>query len=440
MADQLVFLTLFLGLISGPQRVDLQPGPAVKSIRILLDGKQVAALTHAPWNATVDFGPSIAPGDLVAIGYDARGDEVGRASQTVNLPRPFADFVIAVKNDANGAPVSAELRWEHLQGAKPVKSSLKVDNKIVPLDAGLRAKLPRLDPNQPHVLAASVQFEDGFVSRRELVIGGGVGDTADALLTPVAVRQTAGEAQQSNPSGCFTSGGSPVRVSAVEKSEAHVIVVVDPDPRDAVKALNLTMTPSMMLGPSVVEERHLFSLPTGIWLQLLWPIAERYKTTSNTSAVMFPPSTFVDAAQGGMLWFLTRAYSGHFDKDAPRLFADAAGAAGLDAITGGHRRAVIVVLDHQNDSSSHDAGSIRAYLSTIGVPLYVWSVTGPRPEPTGWGKVDDISSPAKLKVAVDRLREDLESQRVAWLATDGVSALRVQPTGRCNLTPLARWP
>lgn len=440
MADQLIFLTLFLGLISGPQRVDLQPGPAVKSIRILLDGKQVAALTRAPWNATVDFGPSITPGDLVAIGYDARGDEVARASQTVNLPRPFADFVIAVKNDAKGAPVSAELRWEHLQGAKPVKSSLKVDNKIVPLDAGLRAKLPRLDPNQPHVLAASLQFEDGFVSRRELVIGGGVGDTADALLTPVAVRQTAGETQQSNPSGCFTSGGSPVRVSAVEKSEAHVIVVVDPDPRDAVKALDLTMTPAMMLGPSVVDERHLFSLPTGIWLQLLWPIAERYKTTSNTSAVMFPPSTFVDAPQGGMLWLLTRAYSGHFDKDVPRLFADAAGAAGLDGITGGHRRAVVVVLDHQNDSSSHDASSIRAYLSTIGVPLYVWSVTGPRPELTGWGKVDDISSPAKLKAAVDRLREDLESQRVAWLATDGVSALRVQPTGRCNLTPLAHWP
>lgn len=439
MATQLVFLTLFLGLISGRQHVELQPGPAVKSIHILLDGKQVAALQHAPWSTTVDFGPSIAPGELVAVGYDARGDEVARASQTVNLPRPFADFVIAVKNDAKGTPVSAELRWEHLQGAKPVKSSLKVDGKVVPLDANLRAKLPRLDVNQPHVLAASMQFEDGFAPRRELVIGGGVGDTAESLLTAVAVRQPPGNADPAHPSDCFTSGGSPVRVSALEKSEAHVIVVVDPDPRDAMKALDLRMTPSMMLGPHVTDEHHLFSLHTGTWLQLLWPIAERYKTTSNTQAVMFPPSTYVEAQQGGMMWLLTRSYSGHFDKDAPRLFADAAGVAGLDAITGGNRRAVVVVLDHQNDGSGHAPASIRSYLSSIGVPLYVWSVTGPRPE-SGWGEIDDISSPAKLKAAVDRLREDLESQRVAWLATDAVAALRVQPTGRCNLTPLARRP
>jgi len=440
MATQLVFLTLFLGLISGPQRIDLQPGPAVKSIRILLDGKQVAALQQAPWTAAVDFGPSIAPGDLVAIGYDARGDEVARTSQTVNLPRPFADFVIDVKNDAKGAPVSAELRWEHLQGAKPVKSSLKVDGKTVPLDAGLRAKLPRLDVNQPHVLSASMQFEDGFVPRRELVIGGGVGDTADALLTPVAVRQS-GEAPPANPSSCFASGGSPVRVSALEKGRAIVIAVVDPDPRDAQKVLNLRLNPAMTLGPGVVDVRSLFSLPSGIWLQLLWPIAERYKTTSNASAVMFPPSTYAQATDGGFMWLLTRAYTGRFDKDSPRMFADAAGVAGLDSITGGNRRAVVVVLDHQNDRSSHDPASIRGYLSSIGVPLYVWSVIGPRPElQAAWGEIEDISSPAKLKVATDRLRTDLESQRVAWLATDGVAALRVQSTGRCNLTPLARHP
>jgi hypothetical protein len=440
MATQLVFLTLFLGLISGPQRIDLQPGLDVKSIRILLDGKQVAALEKAPWSTTVDFGPSIAPGDLVAIGYDARGDEVARTSQTVNLPRPFADLVISVKNDAKGVPVSVELRWEHLQGAKPVKALLKVDGKTVALDADFRARLPRLDVNQPHVLSASVQFEDGFVPRRELVIGGGVGDTADALLTPVAVRQS-GEIPPSNPSNCFTSGTSPVRVSAVEKGNAVVIAVVDPDPRDAEKVLDLRLSPALTLGPGLVDVRSLFLLPKGIWLQLLWPIPLRYKTTTNASAVMFPPSTYVQATDGGFMWLLTRGYTAHFDKETPRMFADAAGVAGLDSITGGNRRAVIVVLDHQSDSSSHDPASIRGYLSSIGVPLYVWSVTGQRPElEAAWGEIQDISSPDKLKVATDRLRIDLESQRVAWLATDGLSALRVQTTGRCNLTPLARPP
>jgi hypothetical protein len=437
MATQLVFLTLFLGLISGPQHVDLQPGAAVASIHILLDGKEVGTVQRAPWGVTVDFGASIAPAELVAIGYDARGDEVARTSQTVNLPRPIADFVISVKNDTKGAPDSAELRWEHLQGAKPVKSSLKVDDKTVPLDAGLRANLPHLDANQPHVLAASMQFEDGLVSRRELVIGGGVGDTADALLTPVAVRQPPHETAPANLASCFTSGGLPVRVSAIEKGQAHVILVVDPDPRDAVKALNANFGPGMT-GPG---GRSLISLPTGTWLQLLWPVAERYKTTSNSSAVIFPPSRFVEASAGGLMWLLTRAYSGRFDEHAPRLFADAAGVAGLNAVTGGNRRAVVVVLDHQKDGSAHDPASVRAYLAAIGVPLYVWSVTGPRPElQAAWGAIDDISTPARLKASADRLRADLETQRVAWLATDGVAALRVQTTGRCNLTPLARRP
>jgi hypothetical protein len=142
-----------------------------------------------------------------------------------------------------------------------------------------------------------------------------------------------------------------------------------------------------------------------------------------------------------MMWFLTRAYSGHVDDYAPLLFADAAGVAGLNAIIGGNRRAVVVVLDHQKDSSAHDPASIRAYLSSVGVPLYVWSVTGPRPElQSAWGEIDDISTPARLRAATDRLRADLETQRVAWLATDAVAALRVQPTGRCNLTPLAGRP
>jgi hypothetical protein len=435
LAPQLVFLTLFLGLISGSQRIALQPGSEITSIRILLDGRQVAALQHAPWSVTVDFGASIVPADLVAIGYDARGDELARTSQALNLPRPVAELVIAVKNDTNGTPVSAELRWEHLMSAKPAKCSLKVDGKTVPLDSKFRARLPRLDIDKPHIVAASMQFEDGLISHRELVIGGGVGDTADALLTPVAVRESGGRVPP-NPGSCFTSGGSAVRVSAIEKGRALVIVVLDPDPRDAEKVLDPRLSPGTM-GPGVIEVQRLISLPSGTWMQLLWPLAERHKTTSNSSAVMFPPSTYVESGKAGLMWFLTRAYSGRIDENEPRLFADAAGVAGLDAITGGNRRAVVVVLDHQKDRSSHDPAAIRAYLSTIGVPLYVWSVSGPQP---AWGEVDDISSPAKLKVAANRLRDDLETQRVAWLATDAVAALRVQPTGRCSLTPLARRP
>jgi hypothetical protein len=113
--------------------------------------------------------------------------------------------------------------------------------------------------------------------------------------------------------------------------------------------------------------------------------------------------------------------------------------AGLNAVTGAHRRAVILVLSGHADASAHSAVSVRNYLASIGVPLFVWSPTAPRQEMRDtWGEIDDISSRAKLKIAADRLRAELASQRVAWVATDPVTALRVHATGKCGITPLAQ--
>ncbi len=435
MSQQLVFLTLFLGLISGPGRVDLQVGPAIKSIRMLLDGRQVAVLQQPPWGATVDFGSSIVPGELVAAGYDAQGNEVARVKQTVNLPRPAAEFVIALKNDEKGTPVWAELRWEHLLAAKPVSSSLTVDGKSVPLDH-MNARLPRFDMERPHVFAAQIQFEDGFVARRELVAGGTVSDTADAELTPIAVRQSTPAVPPANPGDCFTSAGSPVRVAAVEKSPALVIFVLDPDTREVRQAID----PTSSLGKLWTDRaiRHMVSLDRDTWMRVLWPVAEQFKTTSNSSAILFPPSKDFDASESGIVWLLLRASGDNGDPDNPRQAWDAAGVAGLGAITGAHRRAVVLIASRYKDASKHDAASIRNYLSSIGVPLFVWSFAGPRPElHDAWGDIEDVSSLQKLHVAAGRLRAELASQSVAWVAAGSVAALRLQPTGRCGITPLA---
>jgi hypothetical protein len=187
MSPQLVFLSLFLGLMSGSHDVELQAGPEIKSIRLLLDGSEVAEMTQPPWRARVDFGRSIVPAALVADGYDAKGNEVTRVTQTLNLPRPPAEFVIALQNDGQGTPVAATLRWEHLMAAKPVRLSLTVDQKSIRLDDKASARLPRLDMNHPHVIAAEMTFDDGFSTRRELIAGGAVSYTADSQLTRTAV-------------------------------------------------------------------------------------------------------------------------------------------------------------------------------------------------------------------------------------------------------------
>jgi len=435
--SQVVFLSLFLGLMAGPHLVELQVAPGVHTVRMLLENRPVAVLDEPPWRATIDFGSSIVPSELVAIGYDAHGNEIARATQLVNVPRPVAEFNITLKNDAQGVPSIAQFKWEHLVAAKAVSATLMVDGKSVPLDkSGAVALLPRMDMKRPHLITGEMKFEDGFVTRREMVVGGELTDTADSEMTPVGVRQTG--TPPANLGDCLTNGGAPIRIGAVENSPALAIFVIDPDPKDPLRTLN----PKLVPGASTIkrtEARHSYALDSGSWMRAIFPIAELRQSTNNSTAMLFPPSNDVPADEAGLLWFLTRPYDKYVDDAAPRQFADAVGVAGLNAITGAHRRAVVLVLSHRDDASAHSAQSVRRYLASIGVPLFVWSATGPRPESRdAWGDIADISSPSKLQAAVERLRAELASQRVAWVATDPVTALRLRPTGKCAITPLAQ--
>jgi hypothetical protein len=412
--------------MAGPHLVELQVAPGVHMVRMLLDKRPVAVLDQPPWRATIDFGSSIVPSELVAIGFDARGNEIARATQLINVPRPVAEFNITLQNDGDGVPKIAEFKWEHLVAAKVASASLTIDGKSVPLDKNAIAHLPRLDMKRPHLIAGEMKFDDGFITRRELVVGGELTDTADAEMTPIGVHQTGA----TNLGDCFTIAGAPIRVGAIENAPALAIFVIDPDPKDPLRS-----------GASMIkrtEARHFYALDSGSWMRAILAVAELHQSTNNSTAMLFPPSNDVNADEAGLLWFLTRPYGNYIDDSIPRQFADAVGVAGLNAITGAHRRAVVLVLSPRDDASSHSAQSVRRYLASIGVPLFVWSAEGPHPElRDAWGAIDDISSPSKLQAAVERLRAELKSQRVAWVATDPVTALRVHATGKCGITPLA---
>jgi len=405
----------------------------VHTVRILLENRPVAVLDEPPWRATVDFGSSIAPSELVAVGYDQRGNEIARATQFVNIPRPVAEFNITLQNDADGVPATAQFKWEHLVAAKAVSATLTIDGEPVPLDkAGAVSRLPRLDMKRPHVIAGEMKFEDGFVTRREMVIGGELTDTADVELTPIAIRQTG--AMPTNLGDCFKSAGAPLRIGAIENAPALAVFVIDPDPKEPLRSLSPAVSPLKR-----TEARHLYALDSGTSMRAIFPIAERRQSTNNSTAMLFPPSNDIPAGDAGLLWFLTRPYEKYVDDATPRQFADAVGVAGLNAITGAHRRAVVLLLNGREDASANSVQSVRSYLASVGVPLFVWSATDPRPElRDAWGEIIDISSPSKLQVAVDRLRAELKSQRVAWVATDPITALHVHATGKCGITLLAQ--
>src|SRR5260221_13524566 len=176
----IVFLTVYLGLVSGRQPVELRVEPAVAMLRMTLDGKPVATLTLPPWRATVDFGDGLTPRELVAVGFDKEGNEVARATQAINIPRPMAEVDVSVE----GTTVS--IQWRHRMNEKPRRASLRLDDKNLPLQE-YRAALPKVDMSIPHVLTAVVEFSNGS-ARGERGIGGMLPDRTRTELAPTAVR------------------------------------------------------------------------------------------------------------------------------------------------------------------------------------------------------------------------------------------------------------
>jgi len=429
----IVFLTLYLGIVTGHQPIELQADPAVAAIRLEVDGKVVSTLSKPPWQTVVDLGQGIVPQEVVAIGLDANGAEIGRATQAINLPRPVAEADIILQQVANETPVAAVVQWRHLTGEVPKSITLTLDDRRLRLKEN-RATLPPLDMSKPHVLSANLQFSDAS-ARKEIVFGGTLADTAETQLTPVDVVETG--AVPSSLDGCFSYNKEPIPAQAIEKGQAQVILVRDPNAGDAMRALLPgtvgrlgTYGGNYSVSPLWRSDARLDSDTS---LRLLWPTSARVAAPDQPVSILFTcDGDYHD--QGGLLWFLVNEKK-VADDTSQRQFADAAAVAGVQAMSGGHRRAVVLVLDSARDSSHFAAQTVRRYLASIGVPLFVWSVTGPRPDlADSWGAVVDVSRRTKLEAATDDLRKNLAAQRVVWLEGDPIHALRATVKPACGLT------
>jgi hypothetical protein len=101
--------------------------------------------------------------------------------------------------------------------------------------------------------------------------------------------------------------------------------------------------------------------------------------------------------------------------------ADAVAVAGLQAAAENDRRAVVLVLGGlEKDDSRYDPATVQRYLEAVHVPLFVWSLYGLESSAAkswsgSWGQVEDISTLPKLEAAVNRLKDELASQKIVWL-------------------------
>jgi hypothetical protein len=427
----IVFLTVYLGLITGRQPFELRVDPAVKLVRLYLDGEKVDALGAPPWHAIVDLGQTIVPHELVAKGFDEKGEEIARVSQIINLPRPTAELEVVVDRDANGVPKFATLTGFHVSYADVRRATLKLDVVPLKLDKNFRAALPAVDMRRPHDLAAEMRFADGTVARREIVFGGEFAETMPTQLTPTAVTARAGAAA----ADCFVDHGTPLRVSNVEKPGATLIVVRDPDPAEVKGALMFSAVVNGSIDTAVM--RRASTLDQDTVMELMSPAADRIVEPDRPTAILFPSFTN-NEPKIGLYWFLTSTKIRGTAVDAQRRWADAVAVAAVKAISSGRRRAVLLVLGNKPDMSYHPPEAVREYLASVGVPLFVWSVFGNTDVGAHWGAVEDVSTMEKMAAATEKIRSALDSQRIAWIYADPFTALHAEVKEGCAYARLAR--
>ena len=401
---EIVFLTFFLGLTAGTQSVEVAVRGPAAAVEFAVDGTAVARLAGPPWRTTLDFGPFLEPHELVARALDAEGKEVGRVRQVLNLPRPPAEVDILLEypeTGGNGQPAGARLVWSSRLLEKPLAARLFLDGKPVALDEQAHALLPAVAPEVTHILSAEVRFSGDLEARKDLGFGGRWGDAVSTELTAVPVRLRPGKEMPAvkDLQGWILAAGRAVPAVAVEESPAQLLVVRDAEAVPLLKRGNWAM-------PELSLER-------GDLGRFVWPYARR-ASGDGLTADLFSSSPEFTARDGGLPWLLSRVQQ---PPGAPQRLADAVAVAGLEALNGNRRRAVLLLLSrHPRDSSEHDAATISRYLAAVRVPLVVWSYASPETvAKIGWPAGEDIATNAKLRAAFERLTESLGAQRILWI-------------------------
>jgi len=419
------FLTLFLGLIAGVHPVAVSVTAPVSLVEVELDGTIAGRTRSAPWTVSVDFGPDLAPHELVARGLDAEGHEVSRTRQWINLPRSAAEVQILIQRNEKGTAASARLSWESVFSEAPKALAVTFDGRPIDVKGNESFPIPTYDPLTTHLLSASVEFPKGLRGRADTVIGGRTSSEAASELTAVAVRLPAVAPGLTEPAafeGGVLRGATPLRPVAVERGPAEVLIVRSLSNSEAVQHLGRggralfdqnrrgTMPP---YDPEALRlEMRLGDLDR---VSFLWPISQVFSSPQGNSE-LFAGSRFFTGRDQGMHWLLTRVSHPGAPGPDPK-FADATAVAGLHALESCARRAVVLVLGHKSsDVSRYTPAMVKTYLDRIRVPLYVWTFDPVAPGKLDpWGPAENISDTGKLRVAVERLKKDLDSQAVVWV-------------------------
>jgi hypothetical protein len=409
------FETLLLGMVMRVQLVQVMVAPPVRAVVLRVDGATVAGLQHPPWEAAVDFGARPQPHFLEAVGFDAEGREVSRASQWVNMPRAESEARLLLEREPmTGVPTAARVTWEDVQAAEPVEVRASLDGAPLPvLDGGTRIAVPPVDAAQIHVLTVEVEFPEQRLARTDVAFGGDLADEVQTELTAVPLTRDDPRALPTVASlaGRFSLAGRPLRVVAVEEPPAEVVVVA------TVSALR-HLPPGLL--SAVRRQPRILPTPARPKDDRLYVISTipRLRTSRRGGThwlfAASPPFRFSAATMGHTLVRLV-LQTGQPEEEA---IGRAVSVGGLHAAAGNRRRVVVLLAgERPRDDPAVDVAGVKGFLADLRVPLRVWSLDRVAESELRlqWGEVEDVSGVHRFGNAADRLADDLERQVIVWL-------------------------
>ena len=376
---------------------------------------------------------SLRPHRILVRALDRSGNEIGRTTQLVNVPRAAAEGEILLERGLDGQPVAARVTWESVTQAKPRRFDVTFDGRRLSVKDPSRFPLPRYDGKRVHVLVVEMEFSSFERVRLERAFGGGIAENATSELTAIPIAVGKGDPDRKALSGAFSADGEPVPVSAVEAGPAKVTLVrsaradewFDPSKAkpgsDSAGPGSLSpLTPTLSAESRFVErEPGRFDMALGEedQIRFLYPVP-LVSDESRLPTNLFPASPYYFTAEHGGIPYLLRSYTMSFGENAPERIADAVAVAALQVAGGNQPRAVVLICSNDPaDESQFSATVVRDYLRRIGVPLFVWCVGAGNCADVRarWGDLEEIGTDTDLRRAISKLKKELKHQRIVWV-------------------------
>ncbi len=410
------FVSLFLGLLVGPRPVELAVDDSVAAVELSLDGRQVARLDGPPWSTTVDLGPELLPHRLEAQALDAGGRRLERVSKLINTSSSNYAVSIALDLATGAGRRTGRIVWRAVLDRQPTVLDARFDGQPLAIDSSGRFVLPTHAPGKRHAIEVVLGFKDGRSARADLTFGGGFGERVTSSLTavPITFRNSgAGAAMPisaEDVEGWFEQGGEPLSIFGTATEPGRLFVLRD---ESVVSELGWLERRSAGLGLERAEPaEYLTYRVTAISPR---PVAKHQQTFK---LVDLGP---VDQ-EGGLLPLLlssrplVRSGSGREKLLRRQKLWESLAVAGLNAAATNRPRAVLLLLGvAPEDESLLAAAQTARYLSSVRVPLFVWT---PLPETLERLDLGDsaryASGLAGLDQTIRRIAVELASQTIVW--------------------------